>query len=483
MVIYFQFPFADLRKFASLTIKKLSKPLWPDVEPNKEFIRSFGLVKPRTKKGMEGWVNENFICDAKRAIRFQSITPFNNLDSSEQILPELKSRHFYSDGNVVCKLEVVFATRPFLSQFPTDSVVDFINHILDMPVRVKIPYKEEKVIKNFYSLGNSLAELYFYSSTKKKDHEKIKNDETINYSNYIFSCQPVIFIQSNPKESIQLLKYATPVKTDPKFGLKIHHLWYRRDNRNARVWFLQVDESYEDVFNVRFLRIYLMRLHSEYEVLRKVFHAIDDEIILFNDDEYITEEIQEYFNEATSRINELNKKSDKFGMFGDIGRIASSFYDEVTPGQLQATLRKIKSYRIRKQVYNKTENTIYVFEKGAKMIKNEFVGDVNDSIVIQAGDGSLININKAARQYFNQVDMLKLSEELEQLRKILKGKAVEPEHDVAVGEIASAKQAAEKGEKNKLIEHLAKAGKWVYGIAKEIGVSLATEALKKSMNL
>lgn len=485
MVIYFQFPFADLRKFTSLTIKKLSKPLWPEVEPNKDFIRSFGLVIPRTKKGIEGWINENFICIAKRAIRFQSIIPipFINSYHSDLLKTELESRHFYSDGNVVCKLEIVFSTKPAYTQFPADTIIDFINHIMDLPIRIKIPYKKEKVIKNLHSIGNSIAELYFYSTTKKEDHKKIKENKLVRYSDYIYPCQPVIFIQYNPMEHIQILNYATQVDTNQKMDININHLWYRRDNRNARVWFMQVDESHKDIFNTRFLRMYLMRLHSEYEVLKKVFLAIEDEKILFNNDENITDDIQEYFNETTAHINELNNKSNKFGIDDNIGRIASSFYDDVTPGQLETTLKKIKSYRIRKQVYEKTENIFYVFENGAKMIKNEFTGDVNDGIVVQAGDGNIININKETRDFFNNVDMIKLSAELDELRKQLKEKAVEPEQDVVVGNIASASKAAKNGDKNKLLEYLKKAGTWALDTAKDIGVKVAVEAIKKAAGL
>lgn len=79
------------------------------------------------------------------------------------------------------------------------------------------------------------------------------------------------------------------------------------------------------------------------------------------------------------------------------------------------------------------------------------------------------------------VDLGKLAAELETLRQAAKQEASEADHDIAVGEIASAEEAAKKGDMNSVKHHLAKAGSWAFDVATKIGVALAVEAIKQSM--
>jgi len=69
------------------------------------------------------------------------------------------------------------------------------------------------------------------------------------------------------------------------------------------------------------------------------------------------------------------------------------------------------------------------------------------------------------------------------LRASLRQKAQTVEEDKAVASVAEAESEARKGNGTGMLEKLAQAGTWVLGVAKEIGLSLATEALKKSLGL
>ncbi len=107
------------------------------------------------------------------------------------------------------------------------------------------------------------------------------------------------------------------------------------------------------------------------------------------------------------------------------------------------------------------------------------------------GQAGAIGPNAQAHDMaFNQVwteleattDIPKLAMELFQLRQEKRKIAIEPEHDIAVSEIAKAEQAAKAGNGSKTVAHLESAGKWALDIATKIGTSLAVEAIKKSMN-
>jgi hypothetical protein len=76
-----------------------------------------------------------------------------------------------------------------------------------------------------------------------------------------------------------------------------------------------------------------------------------------------------------------------------------------------------------------------------------------------------------------------LAAELEQLRITLRQKAKTVEEDKAVASVGEAESEARNGNGPGVLQKLATAGTWVLGIAKEIGVKIATEALTKSLNL
>jgi hypothetical protein len=79
------------------------------------------------------------------------------------------------------------------------------------------------------------------------------------------------------------------------------------------------------------------------------------------------------------------------------------------------------------------------------------------------------------------IDLSKLAEELSRLRQEMRKDAIEPEHDIAISEIAKAEQAAKAGNGSKAVAHLKTAGKWALDVATKVGTSLAMEAIKKSV--
>lgn len=88
---------------------------------------------------------------------------------------------------------------------------------------------------------------------------------------------------------------------------------------------------------------------------------------------------------------------------------------------------------------------------------------------------------------FNQLqtglNLTQLAAELSTLRTALKGRASEPEHDMAVGVIAEAEVAAKQGNGQKALAGLKKAGKWTWEVATDIGTTLVAEVIKKQMGL
>jgi len=76
----------------------------------------------------------------------------------------------------------------------------------------------------------------------------------------------------------------------------------------------------------------------------------------------------------------------------------------------------------------------------------------------------------------DKLDLTALAAELSKLREQLRAAAVEPDHDIALGQVAAAEAAARAGERGKVLDHLRGAGNWALDVATKIGVNLASEA-------
>ncbi|VTU22424.1 hypothetical protein SRS16CHR_03048 [Variovorax sp. SRS16] len=76
-----------------------------------------------------------------------------------------------------------------------------------------------------------------------------------------------------------------------------------------------------------------------------------------------------------------------------------------------------------------------------------------------------------------------LLNELEMLRATLSKMACTPEHEVAVGQVALAQDAAKEGNWKSAVDYLRKSGSWVADVATKIGVSVVADMIKKTTGL
>ena len=82
------------------------------------------------------------------------------------------------------------------------------------------------------------------------------------------------------------------------------------------------------------------------------------------------------------------------------------------------------------------------------------------------------------QQSSSEIDLPTLATQLSQLRAAMSEERESAEHDISIGQVAAAEQAASKGDGPKALEYLKNAGKWALDIASKIGVELATATLK-----
>ncbi|UDF31206.1 UNVERIFIED_ORG: hypothetical protein LHK14_07695 [Roseateles sp. XES5] len=80
-------------------------------------------------------------------------------------------------------------------------------------------------------------------------------------------------------------------------------------------------------------------------------------------------------------------------------------------------------------------------------------------------------------------DMASLADQLGRLKQNLIEQASTTEHYSAVATVSAAEDAARKGDESGVLEKLKAVGTWALDAATKIGVSVATEAIKKASGL
>ncbi len=137
MLIALQLPIADGRRFLPDDTTRLKDPYWgPTAEQPPNFLRSMGAIRDRPTRGVDGWINEDIICDASRWLRFDPGISRTLTASTKKIAIHLPIfRRWISDGDFVTRLEIGW--RVDLAKDPLhqpQSIQQFIDAFLAQPV-------------------------------------------------------------------------------------------------------------------------------------------------------------------------------------------------------------------------------------------------------------------------------------------------------------------------------------------------------------
>jgi hypothetical protein len=118
-----------------------------------------------------------------------------------------------------------------------------------------------------------------------------------------------------------------------------------------------------------------------------------------------------------------------------------------------------------------------------KVFNNNFYGSVGNVASGSQDFEQNARFHQAVQQASLNVDLVRLGQELSELRQSLVANATMPEHFDAISAIASAELEVAEGDEPKAMGYLSKAGTWVLDTATSIGTTIAAEALKKSIGL
>jgi hypothetical protein len=507
MLFSIQFPFADSRAFVDGETGVLSRPTWPSPSVDREFVRSFGSVRSRYRGGIDGWIGENETCNASRALRFSYVPTFVDYQPSVKIPLNIAFRRLFFDGIAVGKFEVGISTPTDRSRNPKDiiyyfprniqtlkefyyyligqptikgkQVEHFLDHLLNLPIQIS-DLSNGIINCGLGESGRYIAQLYLASSTATSWLPSINLQ-----NHWIQAGSPIIFIQYEAKERIRFPffgKTVPSIKLPGANKLSCYRITYK--GTNIRVWALEISSSYDYVLSdARKLRLCLLRLHAEHECLRLILQNISSGRITASSRGQKSDLIQYYLNEATKRISRCENTSSQLSNSELLVDLARESEDVISPGQRDSLLKFLKDLDIRKNIFHKIDRYTdqWVFAR-------EFImGDKYEAGQVGAQGPNASAYGNTFNQIWNQasgsIDAAELARELSILRGKLKEEATEPEHDIAVGTVASAESAAKAGNGPEALKYLAKAGRWSLDIATKIGTTVAAKAIEIALGI
>ncbi|NJM10503.1 MAG: hypothetical protein HC889_00025 [Synechococcaceae cyanobacterium SM1_2_3] len=334
MLTVIQFPIADFRTFLSEDQSgRLPTPSWPprtSIPPH--FVHFFGRAIPRHFGVDRAWVDEQAFCCANRALSFPSLS---NESNDWKANFNCAFRRLLSDGIAVARVEVglslfsrtaqnrlwrvlsdtrqrtddKFKHKIMMSGSGLHYVLDLhpldiVKHILTLPSIVQHTGLEKtnapiSQSAQLVQQGNSLAKLYFHATTPRKHSVdlSIRHDS----SRYVAPGSPVVimecmdyWLKKLPKNFISVPKTATG-GVHIAFG-KVDTTWGTVDT-----WIVGCNWAIPQA--VRNLRLCLLRLHAEQQVLNLVLDRLRTGTIKYQTGEGTGDKIEDYLNNSTRIID------------------------------------------------------------------------------------------------------------------------------------------------------------------------------------
>jgi hypothetical protein len=389
MLYIIQYPLADLRSFIGEHSYKLDIPTWPLPIPVDEFVRGFGCVHKRKKGGVPAWGAENIYCNAKRSVRLIDLSSvrLGNTKRGLGIAPSCAFRRFFSDGELMCKLEMGFADSKFIyDNKPLLSILrDFLYIKAIIPIK-----KPDTIVYPLIDLGKPLANFYLQSSTKSPQKHK---NQLENW--WVNAGEPIFLIESIHQEAIDFPNNAKIVDIK-QHKIKIAHLWIEKDGKLIKGWAVySYDNSYNNRESVRNLRINLLRLHAEKECLKQTLRAIIKGHIKINIGEQTSEKVQAYLNRITRSILQPNRYNLPHNKILEMALNCDNLINQGEKRTIMRAISQIRPEIIKKcdklidQNENNNQPITFIYGDTVTVGKIETIkGETVKNVKVNIGDGN-----------------------------------------------------------------------------------------------
>lgn len=346
MLIVCQFPICDGRPFSSAGTSRLSDPPWPLPTPGTNFVRCFGPVERRRRGGHEVFVDEVFYSSAHRALKFEHLEKQVLGRRPTGFKPLCTFRRLFCTGSAVVRLEVGITDRsPGIvtpkRRLQGRQVVKIVLDLLELPVQVT-QFMAEPVVCSLWMAGKPVADLYASATAA------VGSESSSGANRLVLAGEPLLLIEYTADEIQSLPERAQAVDPQRIGGANLSFLWLEYRRRQFGLWFLRRDTI--DAAFCRRLRLGLLRLHAEHEVLKNTLSLLSKGRIEYAPHTDAGNAFDDYLNRATRILS----RSDHAGFSrGAILDLIAAYQIVANPDERNLLAEKLE--QVRRQIRKKVE--------------------------------------------------------------------------------------------------------------------------------
>lgn len=319
MLLVVQFPIADSRPFVPGFTARLDLPDWPTptADFNPQFVRYFGPACRRRRGPDAAWIDERVFCRANRALKFPALTGARLGGGAAQprlrlrrpgrsdpvVWPVCAFRRLLCDGAAVVRVEVGLAhsaaAKPVRGLAPAE-LFSVIHDFLALPTIV-LAQSGEAGPAPLVEQGPQLGRLYERASTKANGtvttaHAAVTSAQ----SGLVASATPVAVIECESDEVAKLPAAVRVVDPSDVHGAMLAFTWTKTPRGPVPTWLLGAGEAAPN--QLRSLRLCLLRLHAEREVLDVTLRQIRRGRLHFEAQSVEGDRLEQYLNRATNIV-------------------------------------------------------------------------------------------------------------------------------------------------------------------------------------
>lgn len=349
--------------------------MYKDLSIGHGFIRYFGEVKSRINgwPGPKQWVKDAYYASAKNALIVPDLGQYYGghyktigTEPPEILLKPLHlSRRLFCDGRALARVEMGLSFENPIRMDERQSM-QVIKDYLTLPT--KVPSFHGGYVTNELAYQNTaLANLFLYA-TSKKDY--IQNTDF--KSNTVISGNPIVFLEYDEtakspygKPLNQKILPETVKKIDKSITKNISLAYYTFKNKGKPIglWFIGYNNKNKD--DVRLLKLCLLRLNAEQEILKNIVSFIINTI---NSDPQSIEinQLITYLNYSTSVIFKEKRGGFSQNKILDTLNQCESLANDTEIHVIQSSLLALKEIGIPSDIQKKVDS---YFEKILRLLK------------------------------------------------------------------------------------------------------------------
>jgi hypothetical protein len=398
MFFSLHFPISDLRKFISHT-GLLEVPGWPLPTADSEFVRYFGNTRTRMQGGLGGWIGENVVCEASRALKFNSRLIFDNTVRFKSY------KFFYFDGLSTGRFDIgISSLWPYALQISGAETHKLLIQLISEEVFIRNE-KGENISSKLIHSGKHLARLYQRASTCTSFQETIQPW-------WVQSGSPIIILEYRQLRGLSIKipdsYHKHTIKLSSKFGFDVTGSFVPFEGGKIKLWVIKHNNDKSSRRKAHELRIYLSRLHAEHEGLRLALRAIMNGKIKVLSGTTEAENLQFFLNRTTKLINQQETQLKEHDV--EIAKIARESIDHLSPGEYDTLINSLDMLKMRGNIFKKIVSYSDDWQSEAKVVDTK-ASSVNILFVsADPTDAARLRIGEEIREIQEKLQLARLRE-------------------------------------------------------------------------